>query len=181
MERADIDVELVRRLIAEQFPHWADRRVRPVAHPGWDNVTFRLGDDLSVRLPSADGYVPQVDKEHRWLPVLAPHLPLAIPRPVARGRPSTAFPRPWSVYGWLPGEPVTAERVPDLDRLAADLAGFLRALSRHRRHRRARRRAATAATAAPRSRTTTRRPAPRSCPSAVTSTPRARSPSGTPA
>ena len=95
---------------------------------GWDNTTFRLGVEFSVRLPSADGYVAQVDKEHRWLPVLAPQVPVRIPEPVARGEPEPAFPRPWSVYRWLQGEPAAVGRVDDLELFAHDLSAFLAAL-----------------------------------------------------
>src|SRR6266540_7318357 len=79
MNRADITPALVSRLLAAQFPHWADLPVAPVELDGWDNTTFRLGAELAVRLPSADVYVPQVEKEQRWLPILAPQLPLPIP------------------------------------------------------------------------------------------------------
>jgi aminoglycoside phosphotransferase (APT) family kinase protein len=119
---------LVSRLVATQFPQWAHLPVAPVELDGHDNRTFRLGDELLVRLPSADAYAPQVDKEHRWLPVLAAHLPLPIPEPVARGIPTPGFPRPWSVYRWRAGEPATADRVQDETRFATDLAGFLSAL-----------------------------------------------------
>jgi aminoglycoside phosphotransferase (APT) family kinase protein len=115
-------------LLAAQFPHWAHLPVVPVELDGWDNTTFRLGTELAVRLPSADVYVAQVEKEHRWLPILAPQLPLPIPEPVAKGAPGCGFPRPWSVYRWLPGEPATVDRVADVDQLAADLADFLTAL-----------------------------------------------------
>ena len=130
MDKAAITPALVSRLVAEQFPHWAQLPVTPVELDGWDNTTFRLGDQLSVRLPSADGYVPQVEKEQRWLPLLAPQLPLPIPEPLARGSPSDVFPRPWSVYRWLEGEPATVERIADLRRFATDLADFLAALYR---------------------------------------------------
>jgi len=128
VEKAGITPELVARLVASQFPDWAGLPVQRVELDGWDNTTFRLGDDLSVRLPSADGYVPQVEKEHRWLPVLAPRLPLPIPTPVGRGEPGPGFPRPWSVYRWLPGEHASPARVADPVRFATDLAGFLAAL-----------------------------------------------------
>ncbi len=82
----------VRRLVAAQYPHWADLPVRPVAVQGWDNYTFRLGDDMTVRLPSASQYALAVEKEQRWLPVLAPHLPLPIPVPLARGKPGDGYP-----------------------------------------------------------------------------------------
>lgn len=97
MRKADITADLVAGLVAAQFPAWSHLPVRPVELDGWDNTTFRLGSSMSVRLPSADAYVPQVDKEQRWLPVLGPRLPLPIPVPLARGEPSPAFPRPWSV------------------------------------------------------------------------------------
>ncbi|QGN48800.1 phosphotransferase [Micromonospora sp. WMMD558] len=72
----DIDGELVRDLVRAQFPQWSDLTVTPVARQGWDNRTFRLGDEFAVRLPSADGHVAAVAKEDRWLPVVAPHVPL---------------------------------------------------------------------------------------------------------
>lgn len=70
VEKQAISVELVECLIAEQFPQWSHLVVRRVDHDGWDNTSFRLGDDLVARLPSADGYIPQVHKEQRWLPML---------------------------------------------------------------------------------------------------------------
>jgi aminoglycoside phosphotransferase (APT) family kinase protein len=128
MANVAVTPELVSRLVAAQFPEWAHLPVTPVDLDGHDNSTLRLGADLSVRLPSADDYVPQIDKEHRWLPVLAPQLPLPIPAPVARGAPGPGFPRPWSVYRWRPGEPAIGPRVVDETRFATDLAGFLSAL-----------------------------------------------------
>ena len=125
----EINVDLVTRLIAAQFPHWAHLPVLPVHPNGWDNRTFRLGDELSVRLPSADGYVLQVDKEQRWLPVLAPRLPLPIPMPVARGVPGEGFPYSWSVMRWLEGEPASVAAISDLTEFATTLAGFLAALA----------------------------------------------------
>src|SRR4051794_647346 len=104
MRKSEIAPEVVRRLLMTQFPQWADLPVERVAHDGWDNTTFRLGTDKSVRLPSHEAYSAQVDKEHRWLPVLAPQLPLPIPQPIAKGEPTTEFPRPWSIYGWLEGD-----------------------------------------------------------------------------
>jgi aminoglycoside phosphotransferase (APT) family kinase protein len=120
----------VSRLVASQFPQWANLPVREVSLQGWDNRTFRLGDELSVRLPSAAGYVPQIEKEHRWLPRLAPCLPLPIPVPLAKGQPAQGYPSEWSIYRWLPGEPVATACIPDLTRFASDLASFLGALYR---------------------------------------------------
>src|SRR6476469_2753532 len=89
--RAGIDAGLVGRLVADQFPQWGDLPVVPVEADGWDNRTYRLGSALSVRLPTAEGYVPAVLKEHRWLPVLAPQLPLPVPESIALGEPTTGF------------------------------------------------------------------------------------------
>jgi aminoglycoside phosphotransferase (APT) family kinase protein len=128
VEKADITPVVVTRLVATQFPQWADLPVVPVAHDGWDNTTFRLGDELCVRLPSAERYVAQVEKEHRWLPILGSQLPLPIPRPVALGRPSGGFPRPWSIYRWIDGDTASVDRITNLTVFAVDLAGFLAAL-----------------------------------------------------
>jgi aminoglycoside phosphotransferase (APT) family kinase protein len=130
MRKAEISAAMVSSLVAAQFPQWAHLSVTPVELDGWDNTTFRLGDEMSVRLPSGEAYIPQVEKEHRWLPVLARQLPLPIPQPIARGVPGYGFPRPWSVYRWLEGKPATAERVPDLVEFAVELADFLAALYR---------------------------------------------------
>src|SRR5262249_28822701 len=124
------DAELVRRLIAAQFPEWAGLAVEPLEPGGWDNRTFRLGDVMSIRLPSSERYVAQVEKEHRWLPELAPHLPLPIPVPLAKGAPGDGFPWPWSVYRWLAGEPSSVDRIANPRRFALDLAAFLSALQR---------------------------------------------------
>lgn len=126
----EIDVALVRRLVGDQFPRWAALPVEPVPESGWDNRTFRLGEELAVRLPSAACYAAQVAKEQRWLPELAARLPLPIPRPVAEGAPGRGYPWSWSVYRWLPGETARPERIDDLGDFARDLAGFLRALWR---------------------------------------------------
>jgi aminoglycoside phosphotransferase (APT) family kinase protein len=128
VDKSEITPALVKRLLAAQFPQWADLPLTRVELDGWDNTTFRLGKDMSVRLPSGDAYTAQVDKEHRWLPVLALQLPLPIPQPLAKGAPSQEFPRPWSIYRWLEGEHATTDRIADLDRFATDLAMFLDAL-----------------------------------------------------
>ncbi len=128
MRKADITVDLVSGLVRTQFSQWAQLPIRPVEVDGWDNATFRLGDTMSVRLPSAEHYVEAVAKEHCWLPILAPQLPLPVPQPLAMGAPGSGFPWPWSVYRWIDGTPVTTETITDLPQFAADLADFLTAL-----------------------------------------------------
>lgn len=127
-EQPQIDVHLVRRLVAAQFPRWADLPVRRVEVDGVDNRTFRLGDELSVRLPSGYAYRLQVTKEQRWLPVLAPQLPRPVPEPVGSGVPGCGYLYRWSVNRWLPGDTAVPARIVDLTRFATDVAGFLVAL-----------------------------------------------------
>ena len=125
-----IDDTLVRRMVAAQFPQWADLPVRSAAVGGWDNKTFRLGEQMIVRLPSAADYSVQVEKEHRWLPKLAPLLPLSIPTPLAIGEPAGDYPWRWSIYRWIEGDTAAPERIADLSGFAASLAQFLIALQR---------------------------------------------------
>ena len=125
-----IDVELVSRLIEAQFPHYAGMPIEAVHPGGWDNRTFRLGQELCVRLPSAQRYVAQVEKEHRWLPRLAPLLPLPVPVPVVMGAPAEGYPWSWSIYRWLEGHPVTTGLIADPPAFARSLALFLAALHR---------------------------------------------------
>ncbi|MCB0250922.1 MAG: phosphotransferase, partial [Anaerolineae bacterium] len=77
------DASLVQRLLAAQFPHWADLPIAPVESAGTDNALYRLGDDMAVRLPRIHWAVGDIEKDLQWLPRLAPHLPLAIPVPLA--------------------------------------------------------------------------------------------------
>lgn len=127
-ENVNIDASLVSRLISTQFPQWADLPIKPVEFDGWDNRTFHLGEHMTVRLPSAEAYSLQVEKEHRWLPRLAPLLPLPIPVPLAMGEPAEGYPWHWSIYRWLEGEIASVARIADLQQFAIALAQFLMAL-----------------------------------------------------
>ncbi len=127
-ESISIDAALVRRLVDAQFPQWSDLPIRPVRFDGWDNRTFHLGEQMTVRLPSAATYALQVEKEQRWLPKLAPLLPLTIPTPLAMGAPTEDYPWPWSIYRWIDGDTAAIERIADLDQFATGLAEFLVAL-----------------------------------------------------
>lgn len=132
MERASdaptIDESLVQQLVASQFPEWANLTVRRIQPGGWDNVTFRLGDRMAVRLPTAPEYVPQIEKQYTWLPKLARSLPLRIPAPLALGSPGDRYPWAWLITTWLEGEAATRERLSDPEEFAADLGQFLTAL-----------------------------------------------------
>ena len=119
-----IDVHLVQRMVDRQFPEWAALPLRPVERGGWDNRSFFLGDEMVVRLPSAVEYADQVRKEQRWLPYLAPAVPVLVPRPLALGEPMFGYPWQWSIYSRIAGEPATLGRIADLPEFAAALAGF---------------------------------------------------------
>jgi aminoglycoside phosphotransferase (APT) family kinase protein len=124
-DEVDTDEGLVRHLLASQHPRWAELPIERVPSAGTDNAMYRLGDDLAVRLPRIHWAVDLVVKERRWLPVLAPHLPLRLPLPVAAGAPDPAFPYPWSVVEWLPGELASLDRLDDPVDSARRLAAFV--------------------------------------------------------
>ncbi len=123
----DVTAELARELLAEQHPDLADLPLRGRVF-GWDNITWRLGDDLAVRFPVREMSSRLVEGEQRWLPVLAPRLPVAVPVPVRAGRPGPRYPWAWSVVPWLPGEQVAAQPVAHRTRWAGTLAEALAAL-----------------------------------------------------
>ncbi|HYI60708.1 MAG TPA: aminoglycoside phosphotransferase family protein [Acidimicrobiales bacterium] len=125
----DIDVAVVRDLLAEQRPDLVDRPLVELAS-GWDNVMVRVGDDLVARLPRREAAVALVHHEQRWLPALAPRLPLPVPVPVHAGRPGPGYPWPWSLVPWQPGASAIAAPPQDPARAAEDLGRFLAALHR---------------------------------------------------
>lgn len=120
--------ELVRDLLADQFPAYATLPITPVPSAGTDNALFRIGDELSARLPRIEWAVSGVEKEYRWLPTLGPHLPLPVPEPIAIGRPGTGYPWPWTICRWLPGENPPVGATPNQSEFAVTLARFLREL-----------------------------------------------------
>jgi len=127
-DEVETDAALVRRFLVAQFPEWAELPIERVPSAGTDNAMYRLGADLAVRLPRIGWAIDSIEKERRWLPVLAPRLPLPVPCPVARGVPEAIFPYPWSVVPWIPGEMATLDRLDDPVRAARELASFVAAL-----------------------------------------------------
>lgn len=125
-----IDAALVRRLVEAQFPQWAAQPLELLDPAGSDHVIYRLGEELSVRLPRHTGAMGQAAKEYEWLPRLAPHLPLTVPVPVGVGRPGFGYPWPWAVSRWVDGEVATVEALADSSDAAVRLAEFLSALQR---------------------------------------------------
>ena len=129
-DEVDTDEALVRRLVATQFPHWADLPAVRVLSAGTDNALYRLGDGMLVRLPRIHWAADDVPKEQRWLPKLAGHVPVEVPTPVAMGAPGEGYPWHWSIYRWLEGEPPTVGALEDAAGLATEVAAFVRALQR---------------------------------------------------
>jgi aminoglycoside phosphotransferase (APT) family kinase protein len=126
--RFDADAGLVQRLLAAQFPQWAELPLEPLQSSGTDSALYRLGDDKVVRLPRIQAAAGQVDKENQWLPRLAPLVTLPIPVPLAKGTPGDGFPWSWSVYRWIEGEIATIERIANLRQTATEMAQFIAAL-----------------------------------------------------
>lgn len=124
----DIDVPLVQRLIAAQFPKWAHLAIRPVLSLGTDHVLYRLGDDMVVRLPRIASAASHIEKEHLYLPRLASLLPCLIPKPLGRGRPCEDYPWEWSVFDWLEGENPEPCVLAKSEMFTVDLALFINAL-----------------------------------------------------
>ena len=123
-----IDDDLVRRLIAGQFPQWAGLAVQRWPSGGTVNAMYRLGGDMAVRLPLVPGGATDVSLEQQWLPRLAPHLPARIPEVLGAGEPAQGYPWPWSVYRWLAGENPEAGVLSEPVLLAGDLAAFVAAM-----------------------------------------------------
>lgn len=127
-DEADIDGDLVRRLLRARFPRWADLPVRRLASGGTVNAIYRVGAELTVRLPLTEGGSEGLEREARWLPKLAPLVPLAIPTVVGMGEPAEGYPHVWAVHRWIEGEVLVEDRVAGPGPLARDLAAFVTAL-----------------------------------------------------
>ncbi|MBP3961587.1 aminoglycoside phosphotransferase family protein [Paenibacillus lignilyticus] len=126
----EIDASLVRRLLEEQFPEWAELPLTRIQSSGTDNAIYLLGEDLAVRMPRIDWATGQAELEQYWLPKLAPHLPLPIPAPLAIGVPAEGYPWQWAVYRWFKGADAIVGRIDDLGQAAADIAQFVGAMQR---------------------------------------------------
>ena len=128
---AEIDVtpDLVRMLLSEQHPDLATLPLRRVAW-GWDNDIYRLGDELSVRLPRRLAGAVLILHEQRWLSEIAVGLPLPVPVPVRVGSPGSGYPWTWSVCPWLPGTEIEHVEPDDWGAAARQLGEFLAAVHR---------------------------------------------------
>lgn len=124
----EISIEIVRKLIEEQFPELSNLEIRWVEENGHDNRTFYLGDNMSVRLPSSEEYASQIKKEMTWLPKLKQYISCEIQSPIANGKPSDIYPFPWSINKWIEGEVLSYDNINNLEDIVIDLAKFLKEL-----------------------------------------------------
>jgi aminoglycoside phosphotransferase (APT) family kinase protein len=127
-----ITLDLVRRLLDQQFPEYRKLPLSRLTASGSSNVHFLLGDDLLVRMPRLRGGGAAIAKECRWLPTIRQHLPVAVPEVVAIGEPAPRYDEQWALLSWLEGEhpPVSMpedEPSPESRRLAEDLADLVTA------------------------------------------------------
>jgi aminoglycoside phosphotransferase (APT) family kinase protein len=121
------DADLVRRLLAAQFPDWAELPIERVTSCGTDNALYRLGEGLVARLPLLEG-AGDLGKDAQWLPRLAPLLPVAIPELLATGAAAEGYPCAWGVYRWLEGENPVIGAIAEPELLARDTARFVDAV-----------------------------------------------------
>ncbi|HVC22882.1 MAG TPA: aminoglycoside phosphotransferase family protein [Candidatus Dormibacteraeota bacterium] len=122
-----VDEGLARRLLQAQFPEWADLGLVLVEPSGTDHTIFRLGHEMVVRFPVMEYATRQAAKEARWLPFLAPQVPLALPVPLAMGEPGEGYRWNWSIVSWIEGQQARADNLDPIP-AALDLARFIRAL-----------------------------------------------------
>jgi aminoglycoside phosphotransferase (APT) family kinase protein len=127
-DEVDVNESLVGRLLRRQMPSLAELLLVRVEPWGTDNAIWRLGDDLVLRFPRIHWAAQQVDLEAKWLPVLAPYLPVAVPEPIAVGDPNDDYPYRWAVHRWIQGHPAAIDIVNDPVTFALDLAAVCRAL-----------------------------------------------------
>jgi aminoglycoside phosphotransferase (APT) family kinase protein len=123
-------LDLARKLIVEQFPEYASLPIVDVEKQGHDNRTYRLGEQMLIRMPTAAGYALKVPKEQELLPQLAKRLSVSIPAPIKMGKPSADYPYPFSIYKWLSRKSINLLTLTDQEKeqLAFDMAKFLKEL-----------------------------------------------------
>jgi aminoglycoside phosphotransferase (APT) family kinase protein len=124
-DEVDIDTDLVRQLVTEQFPRLSHLPVTEFTSTGTVNAIYRLGDELCVRLPRVQRWARDLDREYKWLPVLASGLTLQVPEPVVKGLPTGEYPFSWAIFRWIEGQTYAPGRIQDERQAAAVLARFV--------------------------------------------------------
>lgn len=124
------NIQLIKKLIIEQFPQWKNLPIKHISSSGTDNTIYKLGTDMCIRVPRITQTEKQIKKEQCWLPKLAPFLPLPIPKLIGQGLPTDIFPYSWSIYNWIDGKNCFVEKITNQEQEAKKLAEFIRALQR---------------------------------------------------
>lgn len=124
LNEALIGLDLVKKLIKNQFPHWSHLFVESINSTGTDNAIYRLGDSMAIRLPRIHNAAANIHKEYTWLPQLSPHISLSIPKPLAKGKPDEGYPYPWLIYQWINGENALRKSI-NLEQAAISLGNFV--------------------------------------------------------
>ena len=125
---SDLSLETVSRLIAANFPEFGSMSITRLAAQGSQNYTYRLGSEMSIRLPRNQHFAIRLEREMQWLPLISRRLPLLVPTPIASAGPSSEFPMPWAIYRWIEGEPLSTQGHGDEVESALLLASFIEAL-----------------------------------------------------
>ena len=125
-----LNADLAHKLIAEQFPEYSHLHITDVDKQGHDNRTYRLGEHMLIRMPTAADYALKVPKEHELLP-----LSVSTPAPIKMGKLSSYYPYPLSIYKWLPGKSINllSLTAQEKEQLAFDLAKSLKELQAFKR------------------------------------------------
>jgi aminoglycoside phosphotransferase (APT) family kinase protein len=135
-DEVTVGVDVMAALLGDQFPLWSHLPIRPVPSSGTDNTMFRLGDELVARLPRRPSAVGSIEREWRWLPMIAEAVRVRVPIPVAMGEPGDGYPFRWLIHRWIDGQDLLTASVDDraVDRrvLAEDLAPFVNELHQGR-------------------------------------------------
>ena len=128
-DEINIDTNLVKSLVEKQFPQWAGLPIEPIKSAGTDNVIFRLGNEMTIRLPRTIGAASNIYKEWKWLPILEQQVSLSIPTPISKGIQTKDYPCPWLIYKWLDGKNGTESEL-DLNNAAIVLGNFVKDLQK---------------------------------------------------
>ena len=128
-DELDVSDDVVARLVAEQFPEYADRPVVRVGAHGTVHAVFRVGTEVAARFPlrADDPAVARAALDHEAAAAreLAAAVSVAVPEPLAIGAPGEGYPLPWALHRWLPGATAMEDDPGRSTGFAADLAALV--------------------------------------------------------
>ncbi len=121
-----IEPQAAIELIGEQFPELLPKKIKLLG-VGWDNTAFLVNEKLIFRFPRREIALSLLEAEWCALPKMAKRLPIPIPAPKWRGKPTAHFPWPFIGYPMLSGHTACHADLSDEQRtsLAEPIARFL--------------------------------------------------------